>query len=1246
MRAVQPKLTVNTPGDSFEQEADAVAGRVMRSSPAVALSLQPSSGGALQRSTTEEEEPIQRSTAEEEEEESVQRKTEKEEDEKPIQRKGAGQPTVSPATAATIRSPGAGSPLPSSVRSRVEPHVGANLSGVRVHTGPSAHRAAASLNARAFTHGSNIFLNRAESSSNVGLMAHEATHVVQQGAAPVQRQPVGQGHPPIHFHSPPSVQRLLPSIILNELDDYARQIPGYTLFTVIIGFNPLTGEGVDRNATNLLAGLMGLVPFGTYVFDKLQEHGILQSAFTWVQGELRRLDLSIERIERTLNAAWTDVRLAESFDYNLAVLRRHFGGLYNDVVAFATSLVNHIIELIKEAVVSVAERLLAENRAWALIKKILHHDPLRDQPVEATTVEILEDFLRLIGKEQELEQMRERGTLEETAAWIDTQIGTFRSLLGELRGLITDAWNAIQPENLPQLTTNLQNLASRAGSFLERVWTFATTVAAKVLELIKHVLLGLLRDHARGVPGYPLLTVLLGKDPFTQEVVPRNATNLIRGFMSLMPNGEQQFQQMQETGVIPEAAQRIETAMTTLGITWPFVQQLFIDIWNSFTINDLIHPIDAFIRILTKFEEPLNRLFTFVIEVIKVVLELVLVLMNFPSDLIASIIANAIQAFDDIQRDPVGFLINLLETAKLGFQKFFDNILEHLLGGLTDWLFSTVREAGIEPPADFTFESILGFVLDVLGLSMDHMWELLANHIGQENVDRIRGAIDRVMQIAREAWGFIQDVQERGMVAVWEYIESQLTSLWDTVLQQVKDYVMERVINVGMRWLMSLLDATGITPVINSFVAFFNAIQSAIQYLREMLEVVNNFVSTVASIARGDIEPGAAQMEQGLRNSIPIVIGFIANQLGLGDLGQRLGEVIESVRGLVDQALNWLIEQALRLGQAVLRSLGLGGEESAGADPTDHPTMARQAANELTQTEGQPRDYEALRSQKEQQARQIEQRYTDLLEPGIALRIIFISTSTDQLDNDIDFRIIIAPNTTTIDNSIPIPGTIPANASVIVAVLSTKQPRSSEIPAPSVPRLLTPTSSAHFELDTTRAIAQITGLPVEPNARFISKRRPSGVITFGAPPGFTADSSGLLLPPAPRLFGSLSSDTRRRGQRDREEPRFDARAGDLRQRGIPRHPDALLITPSQVEPLEFTLDASMNVRESPRAVPHKLMQIPGTIEVILRNFSRQTPVVYTVFVRSDVPQERLIQLEAELKRLGENVDVTVIFVRR
>ena len=191
---IQPKLTVNQPNDKYEQEADAVAKAVTHSPMPIA---QPDvSRASIQRMSLEEE-PVQRLTADDQDvlrrmatdDEPIQRLAS---DDEPIQQKAVGSPQVSARTAATIRSPDAGFPLPTSTRHRIEPHVGANLSGVRIHTDSSAHRATASLNARAFTHGNHIFLNRSESSHNLGLMAHEATHVVQQGAAPIQRQTINQ----------------------------------------------------------------------------------------------------------------------------------------------------------------------------------------------------------------------------------------------------------------------------------------------------------------------------------------------------------------------------------------------------------------------------------------------------------------------------------------------------------------------------------------------------------------------------------------------------------------------------------------------------------------------------------------------------------------------------------------------------------------------------------------------------------------------------------------------------------------------------------------------------------------------------------------------------------------------------------------------------------------------------------------------------------------------------------------------
>jgi hypothetical protein len=85
-----------------------------------------------------------------------------------------------------------GSPLDSDIRRRVEPVVGADLSSLRVHQAGADRQLAGGLGARAFTHGKDVWMGPRESSSDTKLMAHEAAHVVQQGAAsgplPIQKQ--------------------------------------------------------------------------------------------------------------------------------------------------------------------------------------------------------------------------------------------------------------------------------------------------------------------------------------------------------------------------------------------------------------------------------------------------------------------------------------------------------------------------------------------------------------------------------------------------------------------------------------------------------------------------------------------------------------------------------------------------------------------------------------------------------------------------------------------------------------------------------------------------------------------------------------------------------------------------------------------------------------------------------------------------------------------------------------------------
>jgi hypothetical protein len=150
---VQAKFTVNPPNDVYEQEADRVADAVT---------------GAVTSQTQrqEEEEEIQMQPAESE------------------------SATVSEELETSINNAkGTGQPLSDIVREPMERAIGADFSGVRVHTDSEADVLNQQLNARAFTTGQDIFFREGEYSPGSGsgqkLIAHELTHVVQQGGARV-----------------------------------------------------------------------------------------------------------------------------------------------------------------------------------------------------------------------------------------------------------------------------------------------------------------------------------------------------------------------------------------------------------------------------------------------------------------------------------------------------------------------------------------------------------------------------------------------------------------------------------------------------------------------------------------------------------------------------------------------------------------------------------------------------------------------------------------------------------------------------------------------------------------------------------------------------------------------------------------------------------------------------------------------------------------------------------------------------
>jgi Domain of unknown function (DUF4157) len=92
-------------------------------------------------------------------------------------------PTIHDVATRAVEQKDAGRTLDDRVAGTVGAHLGRDFSSVRVHDDPHARGATAAMGARAFAYGGDVFLGPGESDRDLGLMAHELTHVAQQGAA-------------------------------------------------------------------------------------------------------------------------------------------------------------------------------------------------------------------------------------------------------------------------------------------------------------------------------------------------------------------------------------------------------------------------------------------------------------------------------------------------------------------------------------------------------------------------------------------------------------------------------------------------------------------------------------------------------------------------------------------------------------------------------------------------------------------------------------------------------------------------------------------------------------------------------------------------------------------------------------------------------------------------------------------------------------------------------------------------------
>jgi Domain of unknown function (DUF4157) len=379
----------------------------------------------------------------------------------------------------------------------------------------------------------------------------------------------------------------------------------------------------------------------------------------------------------------------------------------------------------------------------------------------------------------------------------------------------------------------------------------------------------------------------------------------------------------------------------------------------------------------------------------KAILEGLLQLLGIPPASFWALIAKIEQVIDDIAKDPMNFANNLMKAIGQGFQQFFDNIGTHLLQGLLDWLLSGLKSVGVSLPKDFSIKSVITFFLELMGITWARVRKLLAKHIGEKNV-----------ALLEKAFSIVADLIALGPEGIFELLKDKLDP--NTIMKQVMDaaigFLVDALIKQVTARIILLFNPVG--AVAQAVEAIYRVLKWIFTNAARIFSLIETVVNGIANVIAGNIGGMANAVEKALAQLIAPVIDFLADYIGLGGLPEKIADVIKGfqdwVFGILETVVGWLAEQGKKL-------LGIGGKDKKDENP--HIALANQAKEELLKVEGEPKDYEKLRAEKEAQAKQIETDYTAKLESGIKLSVKFNDADKDQRDQDIDFEVIVAPNT-------------------------------------------------------------------------------------------------------------------------------------------------------------------------------------------------------------------------------------------
>ncbi|MFB7579524.1 hypothetical protein [Streptomyces hydrogenans] len=339
-------------------------------------------------------------------------------------------------------------------------------------------------------------------------------------------------------------------------------------------------------------------------------------------------------------------------------------------------------------------------------------------------------------------------------------------------------------------------------------------------------------------------------------------------------------------------------------------QQLVQDLANKYTAA--LNAVDEEIKKLQEANKGLiDKAKDAIVGVIKTINEL--------KNLLLGILAKAASAIMKIIKDPIGFLGNLVKAVGAGLNLFVANIGDHLKKGLVSWLLGTATKAGLEIPERFDLRGIITLITSLLGLT----WDNIRTRITRKGVpEEAMTAVETSVPVA-------QSLAKEGPAGAVKEIEAEAGDLKSTILSKLTEYLVPTVIIAGVTWILSLLNPA--SAFVRAVKGIIDIVTFVVNQGAQIADFVNAVLDAVIEIANGGAAGVPKMVETALAASIPLLIGFLAALLGIGNLANKVKSVFQAVSKPVNRAIDKIVDFIAKKGKALwqkLKAKARGGDDS------------------------------------------------------------------------------------------------------------------------------------------------------------------------------------------------------------------------------------------------------------------------------------------------------------------------------